>query len=367
MRGKMIGSLLWLTLLGANASCMAEDVTYNQFAYTYNTGDNTITPYGIDPVTNVLRPLNLATIYTGQKPGGFGTHPSGKFIYLVNWDSNDISMYKPDLSTGNLITLGENVPCGGEHPWSLSVDPTGKFAYVTNTDTNNIAMFSIDQTTGRLSRLHTHIYPQGIIKLDDQSNPTSMVFDASGKFSYVAEKSSNEMTIFDVNQVTGDLIPRVRKVKVGKDPRKITIKNGYLYTVNQTSNSISMFKIDPISGDLTRLNPSSIDTGPIPIFMTIEPNGKYAYVTNNGDNTISMYAIGADGVLYHLNPATVPTGALPRNIYANNTQYIYNTNMLENSITMYKIDENTGQLVPQYPSSVATGYAPEGIAFTLGK
>ncbi len=73
---------------------------------------------------------------------------------------------------------------------------------------------------------------------------------------------------------------------------------------------------------------------------------QYVYVTNMDDNTISMYSINSTtGQLAHLTPALVQTAAHPRQIIvANSGKNVYVTNWLGNSVGVYKIDSDTGIL-----------------------
>ena len=43
----------------------------------------------------------------------------------------------------------------GASPSSVAVDPSGKFAYVANADSGNVSMYTIDATTGALTLIGT--------------------------------------------------------------------------------------------------------------------------------------------------------------------------------------------------------------------
>jgi DNA-binding beta-propeller fold protein YncE len=51
-----------------------------------------------------------------------------------------------------------------------------------------------------------------------------------------------------------------------------------------------------------------------PLSVTVDRSGKYVYVANNGDNTVSQYTIGADGTLTAMSPATVAAGTNPASV-----------------------------------------------------
>jgi 6-phosphogluconolactonase len=43
----------------------------------------------------------------------------------------------------------------GTGPISVAVDPAGKFAYVTNSGSNDVSMYTINATTGALTSIGT--------------------------------------------------------------------------------------------------------------------------------------------------------------------------------------------------------------------
>ncbi len=61
-------------------------------------------------------------------------------------------------------------------PSAIAVDPSGKFAYVTNSGSNDLSEYSINQTTGALTNPGS---ATGI------TNPVAMTIEHSGKFLYV--------------------------------------------------------------------------------------------------------------------------------------------------------------------------------------
>ena len=77
-------------------------------------------------------------------------------------------------TTGALTSIG--MIDAGTGPASVAVDPAGKFAYVTNSDSNDVSMYTIDATTGALASIGTIAAGTG---------PVSVAVDPAGKFAYV--------------------------------------------------------------------------------------------------------------------------------------------------------------------------------------
>ncbi len=96
--------------------------------------------------------------FKGQK-GSADIHitPNGKFLYASNrGDANSIAIYSIDPVNGKLKIKGFQDVLG-KHPRNFIIDPGGHFLLVANRDTDNIVLFKIDQQTGLLKPTGTEI------------------------------------------------------------------------------------------------------------------------------------------------------------------------------------------------------------------
>jgi YVTN family beta-propeller protein len=62
-------------------------------------------------------------------------------------------MYTINITTGPLTFIG--TIAAGAAPSSVAVHPSGKFAYVTNSGSNDVSMYTIDAGTGALTLIGT--------------------------------------------------------------------------------------------------------------------------------------------------------------------------------------------------------------------
>jgi DNA-binding beta-propeller fold protein YncE len=85
----------------------------------------------------------------------------------------------------------------------------------------------------------------------------------------------------------------------------------YAYVANSSSNTVSQYSIGS-DGTLTALATPTVVTGFGPASVTVDPSGKYAYVANSGaSDSVSQFAIGSDGTLSPLTPASELAGTDP--------------------------------------------------------
>jgi 6-phosphogluconolactonase len=97
--------------------------------------------------------------FTGQK-GSADIHisPNGKFLYASNrGDANSLAIFSIDQVSGHLKLKGFQDVLG-KHPRNFVIDPGGKFLLVANRDTDNIAVFSINEQTGLLKETGASIH-----------------------------------------------------------------------------------------------------------------------------------------------------------------------------------------------------------------
>ena len=80
--------------------------------------------------------------------------------------------------------------------------------------------------------------------------------------------------------------------------------------------------------------------------MAVGPAGKFAYVANFNDNTLSGYNVGPDGALTPLSGAPFVTGKQPVSVAVDaNDRFAYATNFMDSSVSAYSIGPN-GALTP---------------------
>jgi 6-phosphogluconolactonase (cycloisomerase 2 family) len=137
----------------------------------------------------------------------------------------------------------------------------------------------------------------------------------------------------------------------------------YAYVLNNGDNTVSQFAIGT-SGTLTPLSVATVATGNSPHSITVDPSSRYAYVANFTDNTISQYVIQSDGTLAPNTPATVATGNHPWAVTINPSEtWAYVANSADNTISQFSVSAS-GALVATTMPPVRTGVSPWNITMS---
>jgi 6-phosphogluconolactonase (cycloisomerase 2 family) len=75
-------------------------------------------------------------------------------------------------------------------------------------------------------------------------------------------------------------------------------------------NTISMYTIDASSGNLLPNSPATISAGSEPWRDVVDPSGKFVYVVDENDATVSIFTINSNGSTLNANGAAT-TGSTP--------------------------------------------------------
>ena len=315
--------------------------------------------------------------------------PSSKPEFAYALTGYAVSMYTVDSCTGAFTaTTPASVATGYAFPQQgaeqMVVDPRGRFAYVANlvsnaSDLSTISMYTINSTTGVLTPTTPATVPIGWF-------PQGIAIDPLGRFVYTANSDDSSVSMFTINQTTGVLTPTTPASVSTMIPGEPLSQPGFL-TVDPTGSflyvsaldtdgaTVSMFTIDQTTGVLTPTSPATVITDGIPFQVVVTPSGKFAYVVNNlagGDETVavSQYTVNsATGVLTQNSSYGVSAGSGPTAIAVDPTsRFAYVVNRLDNTVSMYTIDPNTGNLTlnstaTNPTATIATGTEPFRIDF----
>lgn len=270
----------------------------SHYVYATLPGPSQLAAFREDPFSGALTQLSGSPYTVGDGANSLVLHPSGKFLYVANpgQGEDDISLFSIQ-GNGTLIEVPPRTPVTplGSLPELLVMDPGGNFLYVANASSNNISVFSIDSGSGALTQVTGSPF---FIK----ATPLAMQITPSGSYLYVSIAAGNvgnngSILAFSVNSgVLENLSPPLTSTD-GVNPNGLAIDptGTYLYVANTQSNSISIFAISASGtppGSLTPIQGSPLDdTYNDPVALLIDAKGQYLYVADQGSNNVAVYSI----------------------------------------------------------------------------
>jgi len=309
--------------------------------------------------------------------------PGVKFAYVANNGSNNVSIFSIG-SNGALTSIGPGSPvAAGSQPTSVTVDPQGRYVYVANGDpsASTISAYTLNSTTGQLTPI------AGSPFASTGTGPSSVAVDPSGKFVYVTNFGSSgspgSISIYSIDtgttggHVPGALIAQGTVTTTVDSPSSIVVVTSaagtFAYVANFGNDSVTSYSVNATNGALTSTSPGiAVSNGLSPTSVAVEPNAKFAYVTNlslPSHGNVAAFDIGQSGsgggsltALAGASATASLSGGLPYSLAADPSgKFIYALQSSTNQITAFTINATTGALTPlstQYQTE--TGVTSDG-------
>lgn len=370
--------LLTLYALGPERTAAAQS-KYLVYIGTYTEkASKGIYACSFDPATDHLASVGLAA--ETADPSFLAIDPSRRFLYAVNevseyegHSSGGVSAFAIAPGTGKLTFLNE-VASGGSGPCHLAVDKTGKYVLVANYGGGSLAVFSI-LDDGRLGPRTAFVQHKGAsVNPQRQEGPHvhSVYMSPDNRFVISADLGLDEVFIYRFDAAKGTLAPNIPSsatVSSGAGPRHFAFSpNGkFGYVIDELQSTITEFSFVPATGALDLIQP--VSTLPedykgesTAAEVAVHPSGKFLYASNRGLDTIAVFAINSKkGTLALM--AQVPTlGKTPRSFSIDPTgSYLFVANQDSDNVVQFRINPITGLLTPtgqvlQVPSPVCVTF-----------
>ena len=294
--------------------------------------------------------------------GGF----EGKFVFVLNSDSDGsasspmtINVYKMDSSTG-MLTVVPGSPfqtgvsgacCEGQGRVVIDADPASQFVFVPLQGADGVEVYTVDQSSGALTLLSGSPFPTG------GSNAFAAKLHPTGKFLYVANTNSDDISVFTVGAngaltAVGSPVPTAD----GDSPGDMTIdpQGRFLFVSHiccQTG-SMDVFTINGTSGALTPVAGS-----PFPVCGNgfnecrggvVDPSGTFLIVASpwSGPSHLSVQSINAtSGVLTPVGTVNTGDGAdTPVLVNVGGQAYVVVNDIYDADVSVFTFNTSTGAL-----------------------
>jgi 6-phosphogluconolactonase len=224
----------------------------------------------------------------------------GGRLLVVNAGSDELSLFAIEPSG---LRLADRVPSGGATPTSVAV--SDDLVYVLNNGTPGIAGFRIEGD--RLVAIEGSNRPLSAANAD----PAQVSFSRDGRTLAVTERGTDSISTFAVDERGYAAGPSTIKSS-GKTPYGFDFTSDGAMIVTEAfggevgaAAAASYSLAEP--GRLAPVSGSVRDTRSEVCWAVVSHNGRFAYVTNFGDGTISSFEIADDGDLALRDPVAAST------------------------------------------------------------
>ena len=370
--------LLLASARGAEKAPKGEYIAYVG-TYTEKTSKG-IYAFQFDAATGKLSPLGLAAETT--TPSFLAVHPNHRFLYSVNEVNNfngqksgAVSAFSIDLKTSKLTFLNQ-VSSHGTGPCHLSLDKTGKNVLVANYDGGSVAVFPVD-ADGRLREASAAIQHKGSsVNKERQEGPHAHCIFTSpdNRFALAADLGLDKILVYRFDPTHGTLTPNnpaFGKAPPGAGPRHFAFHpNGrYVYVINEIQCTLSTFAYDAAHGALrlkdtvsTLAKGTTVTNDDSTAEIEVHPSGKFVYGSNRGHDSIAVFSVDpAEGTLTQVEFVST-MGKTPRGFGIDPTgSFLIAANQDSDSLVVFRINPDNGRLTPTGQKLEA--YTPVSVEF----
>ncbi len=294
-----------------------------------------ISPRPFNPRVFHPQLVKTNTIPVGSAPEGVAISPDGRKVYVANKSAHTVSMVNtatnqvigttPNLSmpvhslavspdnrrlyivagnigsgfvfvkdSANLADI-DTIPISSRdetqpNPQSIAISPDGQLLYLS--DNRDGGAVTVLDTATKL--------PVNSISMGPGTMPLGVAPHPDGQHAYFTFAGpTNEVAVYDVpsKSVTGTFDVGSRPVGIA-----VTQDGSKVYVSNELDNSVTVFNTGTIGPPVTTL------VGTSPSGMAVSPDGSRVYVANRGDGTVTVLSTTTDQVLSALTVGSAPTG-----------------------------------------------------------
>jgi len=349
-----IAIITFLVLVGCQANkneTEQENEAYSFFVGTYtNTESQGIYKYSLQKDGKLQR-IGLAAI--SDNPSFLALSADKRFLVAVNEINHEGTGTVESflIKNDSLLFLSRSLS-GGAHPCFVTVNDLG-FVLTANYSGGNVGLLRLNKK-GELTALldvqqHTG---SGITERQQEPHAHSVWFKTADNNVISIDLGTNELWFSHLDTGLQKLLPsgpQKMKMAPGAGPRHLVFHpNGkWIYVVNELDCTVTLLQrtddgkykksvsVSTIPEDYTEPNTCAD--------IHISTDGKFVYVSNRGHNSLAIYEVNARDGYLNLIGHQATHGDGPRNFSLSpDEKYLLVANQHTNNIVSFKRDKTTG-------------------------
>ncbi|MES2518027.1 MAG: lactonase family protein [Bacteroidota bacterium] len=269
--------------------------------YVYSAGEidnnGAIYAFSFDKKSGSLTQLSTQTS-NGNYPCHVAVDKTGKWVIVGNYGAGSLTVL-PVEANGGLGSPTQTIQHEGKgtnaerqekaHVHSINIAPNNVDVFVPDLGIDKIMTYSLDAKTGKLSNGNPPF-----TKVKDGTGPRHFTIHPNGKFAYVIQELTSEVTVFDYQKGALNAIQSISTLPADYKGNNscadihISPDGKFLYGSNRFHDSIVIYSIDSKTGKLTYITNQSV-MGQVPRNFMIDPTGNYVLVANQKTDNIVIF------------------------------------------------------------------------------
>jgi 6-phosphogluconolactonase len=294
-----------------------------------------------------------------NRPGFLAFNPDKTRMYSIGRMTDDagkstggVEAFNIDRKTGLLTAINKQSTRGGV--CHLSLDPAGKCVLVANYGGGSVASYPITKD-GSIGPMASFIQHQGSSVSPRQKGPHahSINVDPAGRFAVAADLGLDKLLVYKLDPATAKLTPHSEaKLAPGAGPRHFTFHNNgkFGYVLNELNGTITAFSYDADKGKFTEVQtistlPAGYDAWNSTAEIRMHPTGKFIYASNRGHDSIAVFRADLETGKLTFVQREGSRGHHTRNFCLDPTgKFLLAAAMHDNRVSVFRVDSTTGKL-----------------------
>ena len=280
---------------------------------------------------------------------------TGSFLYTINERKSVLTSFKVNADF-SLTEIG-NRSAESNGPCYVSVDPTNQFVLTANYSGGSICSFQLNES-GMADELISQIQHEGASFVDSSRQEAPhphMIFPIPDtKLVLVPDLGDDKICVYKLNEL-GELVELAdKKIKSAPaaGPRHVALRpdGKFLFVMNELNSTISSYSFNADTGESKEISTVSILPDGFKDFskaadIHITSSGEYVYGSNRGHDSIGICKVNKEtGELSFIGNVSCG-GEWPRAFAIDPTgKYLIVANQHSDNIVVFKIDYASGNL-----------------------
>lgn len=307
-------------------------------------------------------------------PGFLARHPSKPILYSIGSLNNQPCVAAWQIEArgdGPTLKLLNSVPVGDGGAAHLAVDATGHTIVTAQYGRGSTAVFSLndDGSMKERTQLITHTNASGVRPNQTSPHPHWAGFSPDNRFAFVPDLGKDEVVIYAVDAAASRLTPHgAGTVPPGAGPRHMKFHpNGkWAYVLNENNCTVTVFDYDTEAGTMKpKQTKAAVPQELLAKEQTysaseirVHPNGRFVYSANRGHDTITVFRVDQESGRLSVIEREPIRGAQPRNFNVDRTgKWLLTAGQNSHTVASFRIDQDSGELM--YNQSIE--FAPNPI------
>ena len=304
--------------------------------------------------------LTLLQIAEIPNPSYLALDPPLGHLYSVNeMTAGAVSAFVINQANGMLTPLNTLVPTNGQDTTHLSVQPSGQYLFAASYTSGNFQVFRIlpDGSIGAMTDNFQSVGNGTGPNPARQEGPHAhqIITDLDGNHVFGVDLGADKVNLWNLDQGAGTLNPNVvpfAGIASGSGPRHMAFHpdRQHAYVLSELASSVTVFDYDPVRAafiwqqTISTLPPDFTGTNTT-AEIRIHPSGRFLYNTNRGHNSVTMFEIEPDTGELEVIGWESTRGEWPRgmNIDPSGT-FLYAANQNTDNIAVFRIQLANGRL-----------------------